>query len=37
MQEIIRKADYEQVKMILFLISDNFIEISENILVTYLI
>ena len=37
MQEIIRKADYEQVKMILFLISDNFIEISENISGTYVI
>ena len=36
-QGIIRKANYEQVKFILNLISDNFIEISENISGTYVI
>ena len=36
-QEIIRNASYDQIKMILFLISDNFIEISENISGTYVI
>ena len=36
-QGIIRKANYEQVKFILTLISDNFIEISENISGTYVI
>ena len=36
-QGIIKKANYEQIKLILSLISDNFIEISENISGTYVI
>jgi pumilio RNA-binding family len=36
-QGIIKKANYEQIKLILSLISDNFIEISKNISGTYVI
>ena len=36
-QGIIEKANYEQIKFILNLISDNFIEITENISGTYAI
>ena len=36
-QDIIRKANYDQIKLILILISVNFIEISQNIPGTYVI